>query len=274
MEKGGSKSSWNADGEALAKEVASRIDSKPDKPWLGIYLKAACGGAVPDMIRGLVNTDPERISFLNWGQHQGTNAYRDISNVIIAGTMFYTDADYELMVRGCGGIPNDQEVPKHLIQQMKDGEHMHHILQALCRSSVRKGVGASCGPCDAYIMASKQSGIRDLLPVVFPGCKIMPWEPTTKTLSGKVGEAVVHVDAFFEADPDGVFLLRDLKGKLEIKDASNFRNSIRYHESFQPALERLGVEEVVSGKGRTKNALAKKPVAFGPVPGSTYVADA
>jgi len=273
MDKGGSRSSWNANGEVLAKEVASRVDTKPNEDWLVIYPKAACGGAAPDMIKGLLNTDPQRVSFLNWGQHQGTNEYRHIPNVILAGTMFYTEADYEMMVRGCGGIPNDQEFPEHLIHQMKNGEHMHHILQALCRSSVRQGVGASCGRCDAYIIASKGSGIRDLLPTTFPGCRIKAWEQIKKKLSGKVGEAVGYVEAFFEAAPNGFFLLCELKDKLGITDTSNFNKTIRKHGSFKAALERLGLEEVVWGTGRIKNALKKKPAILGPVPGSTYVAD-
>jgi hypothetical protein len=227
------------------------------------------------MIKGLLNTDASLISFLNWGQHQGTNDYRHIPNVILAGTMFYTDADYEMMVRGCGGIPNDQELPEHLIPQMKDGEHMHHILQALCRSSVRNGAGASCGPCDAYIIASKGSGIRNLLPTTFPGCRIKTWEQTKKKLSGKVGQAVGYVEAYFETAPNGFFFLSELKAKLGIKNASNFRNSIRKHESFKAALERLGVEEVVYDRGRTKDALKKKPevLVFGPDPSATYIAD-
>ena len=261
MEKGAGRSSWNKNGAALAQEVAHVIDTKPGEPWLVLYHKGAIGGTVPDQIRGFVSTDPDRVRFLNWGKHQGTNDFRAIPNVILAGTQFYADSEYEMMTRHCSSIVNDVEVPKTLLDQMRDGEHMHHILQALCRSAVRKGMGAECGHCNAYIIAAKASGIRKLLPKTFPGCKIGTWTPTAKKKpSGKVGEAVGHVEKFFEDDPKGTFLLRDLRDLLGNTDPTNFKNKIRTHPSFKEALAELGLEEVATGSSWHRNALAKQCV--------------
>jgi len=272
LEKGGSQSSWNTNGQDLAKEVATMINTKPGEQWLVVYPKAACGGSVPDQIKGLVSNGPELVSFLNWGQHQGTNDYRDIPNIILAGTLFYTDADYEMMVRACGGIPIDQAIPPGSLDQMKAGEHMHHIFQALCRSSVRQGSGASCGSCNAYIIASKGSGIRDLLPTIFPGCVIKDWKATKLKLTGKVADAVNYIEMFFEDHQDEVLPFKELRELLGY-DASNFNSRIRKNESFKAALEALGVEAITVGNYRHRNALAKKPAIFGPVLGSTYIAD-
>jgi hypothetical protein len=55
---------------------------------------------------------------------------------------------------------------------------MHQILQAGCRGKPRQMVGRSCPPARLFVVASKRSGIRDLLPVIFPGsAKPLSWNP-------------------------------------------------------------------------------------------------
>lgn len=141
---------------------------------------------------------------------------------------------------------------------MQAGEHKHHILQALCRSALRQGSGLECGPCNAYIIAPKSSGVRKLLPQVFPGCKVGTWKPTKQKAKGKVQEALAYIQKYFEDYPDGVLLLRELRSALDYEDTSNFRNRVRQHDSFVAGLEKLGVEEFIQGNGRHYNALRKQ----------------
>ncbi|HEY9019294.1 MAG TPA: hypothetical protein VIN17_01435, partial [Paracoccaceae bacterium] len=272
LDRGSGKTEWTRKREALSLEVAKLIDSKPDEEWLVIYQKGGNGGTIPDQIMGLLSSDPNRVRFLNWGKHHGTNEFRHISNVILAGLNNYAETDYEMAARHYGGTPNDQEAPETLVDDMQAGEHSHHILQALCRSALRQGSGLDCGPCNAYIIAPKRSGVRNLLPQAFPGCTVSTWKPTKQKAKGKVEEALIYAQMYFEDYPDGVLPFAELRSVLGY-DASNFNNRIRNHDSFKAGLEEMGIEEVIHGKGRHRNALAKVTQPLGPLEGAEYIAD-
>ena len=136
MDKGSGKNAWMSNGATLAREVAQMIDSKPTEDWLVVYQIGVNGGTIPDQIMGLLSTNADRFSFLNWGKHQGTNEFRNIQNVILAGLNNHPETDYEMKARYYSGIRNYQQVPKTLVQDIEAGEQKHHILQALRRSAV------------------------------------------------------------------------------------------------------------------------------------------
>lgn len=273
MDKGSGKSAWASNGVALAREVARMIDSNPTEDWLVVYHIGVSGGTIPDQIMGLLNTDPDRVSFLNWGKHQGTNEFRNIQNVILAGLNNHPETDYEMKARYCNGIANDEPVDKDLVQEMEAGELKHHILQALCRSSVRQGNGSDSGHCNAYIIAPTRSGVRDYLSDIFPGCHVRTWKPAKVKLTGKVADAMALVDDFFVNNPGGVYLYKDLREDLGVTDASNFNRRVRRHDSYKSELDRLGIEEVATGSRGHRNALAKKSSPFSPDEDSTYIVD-
>ena len=60
------------------------------------------------------------------------------------------------------------------------GEHANLVLQAVCRGRVPKSNGAQCLPMDAYLVATKRSGIGELLPTIFPGCRVLKWDPLSE----------------------------------------------------------------------------------------------
>ena len=271
MDIGAGKTTWSKSGMVLAQHIAQLIDSKPDEDWLVIYHKGVNKGDIPDQIKGLLSSNPERVSFLNWGKHQATNEFRNVRNVVLAGLNNYSETDYEMMARYYGRVPSEQEAPKALVKEMEKGEHKHHILQALCRSSIRQASGSERGGCNAYIMAPKRSRIRELLPDVFPGCSLKTWQPKAVKAKGKVQQALTYVEKHFDDYPDRPLPFTELQSALQIKSTSNFRKTIRNHDCFIAGLESIGVEEVTVGNHRHRNALARRPQTFGPVPGSDYV---
>ncbi|SNT43253.1 hypothetical protein SAMN05421757_1301, partial [Tropicimonas sediminicola] len=140
MQRGGGKYSWQKHGQELAQEIASIISSKPEEPWLVIYHKSVLGGRFPEVVSEMASGDPARISFVNWGAHQGTNDYAHIPNVILAGTTFYEEHHYLGLAHLCAAIPTDIDPMPVLVDGVKAGEHSHHILQGLCRGSARRSI--------------------------------------------------------------------------------------------------------------------------------------
>ncbi len=75
LDQGSAKDSWQRNGDQLAMEVATLIDSKPDEPWLVISHKDARQVDPKASILREVQTDHSRVHFLHWGAHQATNAF-------------------------------------------------------------------------------------------------------------------------------------------------------------------------------------------------------
>jgi hypothetical protein len=123
------------------------------------------------------------------------------------------------------------------------GEHRHLILQALCRGSVRKCQDDMCAPCDAYIIAATRSGIRETLPKIFPGCRVVRWQPVQKALSGKVKEAAEFVINWFKKNPDGLLPFNKVRKAIGIEGASNFRRDVRKNPDFREALANHDIAE-------------------------------
>ena len=119
---------------------------------------------------------------------------------------------------------------------------MHGILQALCRGAVRQCNGSMCFPCNAYIIASQRSGIAELLPTIFPGCKVKEWKPVKRKLKGKVGAGVELLRGLF-ADPETELVkIRDVAAALGMS-GNNFRKYVRKHPAFIEELAELDLIE-------------------------------
>jgi hypothetical protein len=264
---GGGKDSWRKSEDRLLSEVATLIDTKPEEPWLVIHHVDACRGEFSKSLRPRLSTDASRISFLSWGRHQGTNDHAHIPNVVLAGTLFYPEGHYQGLTYLASGNPLDQDLPDELVKAIGIGEHSDLILQGLCRGSVRGSDGEKCRPCNAYIIASKGSGIHEALREVFPGCRVVEWKPTHKPLKGKVGDAVAYLEQRLSADLQALITFADLMQVTNCLNKANFNRTIRKHPDFVTATERLGLVEVATEGSRHPNAL-RRP--FGPIPDATY----
>jgi hypothetical protein len=53
-------------------------------------------------------------------------------------------------------------------------------------------------------IAATRSGIPAALPDIFPGCRVVRWQPVQKALSGKVKEAAEFLIDWFKKNPEGL----------------------------------------------------------------------
>jgi hypothetical protein len=125
---GGSKTTFRRNVQALVDGIAETINSKPDKEWLVVHHKDGIGIDFVPELQKRITDNPERVHCIHWGEHQATNDYADVPNVILAGTLFYRPGYYEALTRlaadkrpakgairslGSGGRDNRRTSPSH-----------------------------------------------------------------------------------------------------------------------------------------------------------------
>ena len=217
--------------------------AKRDEPWLIVHHKP--GRGVPDIqayLRRVLKDEVfNRLKFVNWGKHRATNDFRDITNIILAGTLFLRPSHYRATKHVSTGIAVvDRSFTKAEMQTFELGEHANDILQALCRGAVRKSEGDTCPECHAYIIASVRSGIPQALPAIFPDCKVAQWMPKRQTLNGLAAKAFKAIRLWSErAEPGSMLKFKDLAVELGVT-ASTLKD-VRKREDFASAVSSLGV---------------------------------
>lgn len=254
---GGGKQSWKDDPETLIRGVLSAIRERPKEEWLIVHHKSDRNFDVdvPALLEKELSREIfENLKFVHWGDHSATNAYRDISNVILAGTLFYPIAYYESIGRLSRGIESSQKLTEEQFREIQFGEHMHLILQAACRGSVRKSRGPGCYPCHLYLIAHPRHGIPSLLGTIFPGCKIVDWNPVRKELKGRRSEAFEYVidsldRGYSELPFSSVYKGLGMSG-------SDFRKDVSSHADFISSLAEQGIR-TESRKGKLGSVFVK-----------------
>jgi hypothetical protein len=167
------------------------------------------------------------------------------------------EGHYQGLAFASAGLAVHSELPPDLLDEVRRGEHCDLVLQALCRGQARGNDGTRCKPCNAYIIASKGSGIRTSLRKVFPGCRVVDWQPRHKPPRGKVADAIAYLEIRLSLNPQATITFADLMRTLEILDKSNFNRTIRKHPDFKLAVERLGLVEVEAEGAKVQNALQR-----------------
>lgn len=245
---GGGKQSFRRKAPTLLSGIANTINERPDEEWLVVHHKAEPGfDVVKDLKKMLI--EPRNVHFLNWGSHDATNRFAHIENVILAGTLFFPASYHESLGRASAGHPsNEGDFPEAWSEEIEEGELMHLVLQALCRGAVRRCLGDRCAPCNAYVIASKRSGLRELLGEIFPNCSISDWQPVRIRPSGRVKDALDVITRFLENNPEGFITIQEVHTALGMNDASNFRRNVRQHSVFCHELAHRGIEEVRLGR--------------------------
>lgn len=260
--RGGGKSSFRKQGEDLINGIASTINSKSTEEWLVVHHKTESSFDVVSGVTDLLQMSKDKVHFVHWGNHHGTNAYAHVKNVILAGTLFYRPSYYESMGRLGSGFKSTERLTKGDFNDVMIGEHRHLVLQALCRGSVRQCFGDVCAPCDAYIIASVSSGIGEALPEIFPGSKVTPWKPLGTALRGKVRHAAGIIIESLEIDPKGLIKFKNVMSAIGMTDTKNFRRSIRGHSDFIEVMAGEGIIECGLGKWNTGFAKAVHVYGF------------
>lgn len=244
---GGGKAAFADDDTArmITEAIAEVINGKPGEPWLIIHHKDETSGNITKTLPPLLDDSvKDQVRFLTWGRHHGTNAFADVPNVVLAGTLFYRAMDYEAHWHAGSGIAveSDQRCTDDDRKRVEEGEFRHLVLQALCRGVVRKNTGGQCPPCNAYVIAYGRN-IPDQLRTIFPGCQIKPWVPQSKAPKGKVADALTFIETWMQQHPtDGKLPFKAVYEAIGM-DTQNFRKSIRQHPMFMDRLARLGMQE-------------------------------
>jgi hypothetical protein len=99
----------------------------------------------------------------------------------------------------------------------------------------------------AYIIASERSGMADILPNIFPGATIEPWEPLPKTAKGKPKAALEYVDSAMKRQTDWIPYAA-IRKAVGINDPDNFRMRILSTQVWEAGLQQRGLS--VSQRGR------------------------
>jgi hypothetical protein len=182
-----------------------------------------------------------------------------VSNVILAGTLFYRPSLYEGMARAAAGKgASEGPISEEQVRQIERGEHRHLILQALCRGAVRRSQGSTCGSCDAYVIAATATGIPMDIAEVFPGCRVVLWAPIKRKLTGKVKMAAELIVDFFQSNEANARLpFTAVRKHLGGMSAGNFKRSIRDHGAFRDFCDEHGIYDV--GSGRYPRWFSKSP---------------
>jgi hypothetical protein len=212
----------------------------------------------------LPGSDGDRVDFLTWGRHAAVNDFADTQRIILAGTLFHPEVYYEALKRLCiDSGPSDLAIDDGELQETRIGEYAHVVLQALCRASVRKSEQGAAAPCTAYLIASTRSGIREKLPVWFPGCHVVSWRPAgPEQPTGQLKRVINYVAEWVaKGAPGGILGFSTIYTELNIRE-DRFRE-LRADERLKAALKAIGVEEVGRKKYKTGYGIAHGGPKFG-----------
>jgi len=243
--KGGGKSSFALNGDALCNEVARMVLTRPKEPWLVIVHKPhLTGGDYERLIRQHLQGADVDVKFLTWGNHMATNAHVHRPNVILAGTLFYGTAHYEALKRSVAEQrASDASVSDEAIAKVKAGETMHHLLQALCRASVRRCVDDGCAPCNAFVIGNSRHDFQGALAKAFPGTKTKQWHEMNIKPTGHVAKAIAFLTEMANTAGAGTIIkFSQASQAIGIKSA-NFNKDVRDHPIFKEALSQLNIVE-------------------------------
>jgi hypothetical protein len=255
----GSKNAWKADRDELIEGIVSTIHSQSDnETWLIFHHKdipllrkdgVVDALKIPELIKARVR-QPQRLSFAHWGgdDARATNEFRDVRNIVLAGTLFFDEPTYEALGRLSLGLQPTERLPRGVLKQIKRGEHANLILQAVCRGAVRQSDGETCGQCDVYVIAANKHGIPEMLRdgSIFPGAKAEEWMPIKRKLTGKVKQAFDFVVTWTGQNPGEFLEYSRVRERIGVRDKGNFSRTILDYPGFLEELDRLGIERVLS----------------------------
>lgn len=242
-ERAGSRSALTAPESRLEilQAAADIINaSEAGKRWLVVHPQDRQGQASLSEGLGALCHDPSRISWLHWGNHHGTNDFRDIDRVMVLGVWNYPRPAYAALHMAAGGLPEDA-AQADTMDAIKAGEGRHNLLQAVCRASVRKGTDGVCGDCEVYIIAKLGKRGGDLLASTFPGASIESWRPAGAPLPLAVQRAASAIEGALSAPGVDRVTKGAIKASLGLRSEGGLAKVLR-QTHFKVWANRRGVE--------------------------------
>ncbi|MGE4480573.1 hypothetical protein [Acidocella sp.] len=236
----------------LLEGIAETITTKPDESWLVVTHKDK-SGVVP-FVKALADLLPNRavlagnmsgdrtgpvVRVITWGQHMAVNHYREFPNVILAGTLFMRDSAAIALTHLAQGRKVAAGFrPKAEIKTTYNGEIRHHVLQALCRGRVRQLEEERCGAMTAYVIASEHSGIKNMLPEIFPGCEVFAWREVPKRPGKKLDAAIGYLRDRTEAGAQAISY-QEIQDHAGVK-SDHFAREVTNQQLWKEALMETG----------------------------------
>jgi len=193
---------------------------------------------------------PELLHFRHWGNHHGTNEFRDIDRLVVIGCHLNRDTVYQAMHMAATGADPESVIGNEWTQ-MRQGHLKGNLLQAFSRGTVRQGENGQCGKCDVYFIAPPNPSPETLVREAFPNCRIEAWEPVKKALTGQAKDIV---DAVRQLRAQG--RVGDVP-KAEVRELAGIAND----RSFANVLKR---GDVVATLTKLGVKVAHKYFAFNP----------
>jgi hypothetical protein len=215
--------------------LAEAINRDPESIWLVIHYKDAT--QFPAELSAHVAGEPTRVRFLTWGNHHGTNEFREISNVALVGQLIYPRSAYVALALAAG-LPESHA--SDVDTAFRDAEWAHHTLQAALRGSARKVVNGKASPMELFMIASPSASRRDALKRIFPGASVVDWNPWPRALRGQPREVAEYLSERFAA---GATRVRKSEARLAvgIAHSSTFAGNILKNPAFIRWLEKRGI---------------------------------
>lgn len=174
--------------------VAATINGKPDEEWLVVHPMEVRGCSIMDELEaGLHQANAQ---FVHWGRHLGRNEYRRIKNVIIIGSLHYGDIGFAAL--HAATTDSLDQPGADAINELADGEFVHHVYQAASRSNLRNIVEGVAGEATVYLMTKDIGERRARLQEAFRDCRILDWEPVTAKPTKKEQHFIEVVTRLFE----------------------------------------------------------------------------
>jgi hypothetical protein len=203
---------------AIVRAMADVIN-EDDEDWLVIHYKDQ-PAIFRDLMALVEHRADERLHALTWGRHHGTNRFAGIRNIMIVGQLTYGEAAYRSKASAAVG-GGAVELTSGELAELESGEFSHHLLQALCRASVRSGQGGVAGACRAYVVANPLIATPERLHVIFPGSRVGEWRPAPPTTAkGHAGSLIAYLADRFAAQPDGLVTKSDARATLGLSTAA------------------------------------------------------
>ena len=224
--------------DEIIQGIADAINEDNGGDWLVIHYKQ--DENFLDDLKTRVANEPDRVRSLHWGNHHGTNSFRDVRNVVLVGLITYRRSGY-LALGLASGVPMNQLSDTDA--EMRDGERAHHYLQAACRGAVRKVAHGVAGDMRLFLVAARSLTIKDLLWRTFPGCSISDWN-TENNLNGKVKLAA---DYLLERFSDPLVMRvrkREVREAAGIERTATFASHVMRNADFRSFLNGQWIDEV------------------------------